>query len=100
MGLNKSKHKGVVVDNNWPTKEKDMHLAQLIMEEFAGKQESDSLGLFELVVNQEEKQMNFRLSNWVLVLAQRFNSLYGANQGDYVTRLVISRCMVQGQTLH
>ena len=37
---------------NWPTKEKDMHLAQLIMEEFASKEQSEALGLFELVVNQ------------------------------------------------
>lgn len=89
-----------MVDSRWPTKEKDMHLAQLIMEEFAVKQNTESLGLFELVVDQEEKRMNFRLSSWVLALAQQFNSLYGANQGDYITRLVISRCMVQGQTLH
>lgn len=86
--------------NNWPTKEKDMYLAQLIMEEFASKQDSESLGLFELVVSQEEKRMNFRLSNWVLALAQQFNSMYGVKQGDYVTRQVISRCMTQGQTVH
>ena len=79
---------------NWPTKEKDMHLAQLIMEEFASKEQSEALGLFELVVNQNEKRMNFRLSNWVLALAERFNSMYGPHQGDYVTRQVISRCMI------
>lgn len=88
------------MNNNWPTKDRDMQIAQLIMEEFASDQQSDSLGLFELVVNQEEKRMNFRLSNWVMVLAQRFNSLYGAAKGDQVTRKVISRCMVQGETLH
>ncbi len=88
------------MNNNWPTKEKDMHIAQLIMEEFATKHDSGSLGLFELVVNQHEKRMNFRLSSWVLALANHFNTLYGANQGDFVTRQVISQCMTQGQTLH
>ena len=88
------------MNKNWPTKEKDMHIAQLIMEEYAGKQNTESLGLFELVVNQDEKRMNFRLANWVLVLAQQFASMYGAIQGDYVIRQVISRCMIQGQTLH
>ena len=85
---------------NWPTKDKDMQIAQIIMEEYAIKQNSDALGLFELVVNQNEKRMNFRLSNWVLALAHQFNSMYGVNQGDEITRLVISNCMVQGQTLH
>ncbi|GGI92840.1 hypothetical protein [Legionella impletisoli] len=86
--------------NNWPTKNKDMHIAQLIMEEYAKDQESNTLGLFELVVNQNEKRMNFRLANWVVAIAQHFQSLYGANQGDYVTRQVISQCITQGQTIH
>lgn len=88
------------MNKNWPTKMKDMHIAQLIMEEFANKQNSESLGLFELVVDQHEKRMNFRLSNWVFALAEQFNSMYGANQGDFITRQVISSCMTQGQTLH
>ena len=96
----KRNDQGVWMSKRWPTKDEDMHIAQLIMEEYAHKQDSEALGLFELVVNQQEKRMNFRLSNWVLALAQRFNNIYGANQGEQVTRLVISRCMVQGQTLH
>lgn len=92
--------KGILMKNNWPTKDKDLQIAQLIMEEFATEQQSDSLGLFELVVNQQEKCMNFRLSPWVMVLAKHFNHLYGAAQGDEVTRKVISRCMIRDETLH
>lgn len=88
------------MNKNWPTKARDMHVAQRIMEEFAKDQNSESLGLFEIVVNQEKKRMDFRLSTWVQTLAEHFKSLYGANQGDYVTRQVISRCIVNGQTLH
>lgn len=88
------------MSKSWPTKQKDMHIAQSIMEEYAHKQKSESLGLFELVVDKEEKRMNFRIASWVLTLAQHFNSLYGPTQGDYVTRQVISRCMIQDQTLH
>jgi len=90
----------VFVDKNWPTKNKDMHIAHSIMEQYATQQNSGALGLFELVVNQTEKRMNFRLANWVLAIANRFNSLYGVNQGEEITRLVISHCMIQGQTLH
>lgn len=90
------------MNNNWPTKEKDMHIAQMIMEEYASRQDCEVLGLLELEVNQHEKCMNFRLANWVLTLAQQFIDMYGVNQGDYITRQVISRCMVQGenQSLH
>ena len=88
------------MNNNWPTKQRDINTAQQIMEEFAKEQNTDSLGLFELVVNQHEKRMNFRLADWVMALAHHFNAVYGASQGDYVTRQVISRCIIQEQTLH
>lgn len=85
---------------NWPTKDKDIYAAQCIMEEYATQQETDSLGLFELVVNQEEKRMDFRLSAWVFMLAEHFKTIYGNTQGDFVTRRVLSYCIVRGETLH
>lgn len=88
------------MNKDWPTKDKDMYTAQRIMEEYANEQNSDSLGLFELVVNQEEKRMDFRLSSWVLTLAEHFKSLYGVAHGDFVTRQVISRCITKDETVH
>lgn len=84
----------------WPTKEKDIRMARLIMDEYAEDSEHTSLGLFELVFHANEKQLSFRLAHWVLVLVHQFSSMYGAEQGDYVTRQVIGYCMTEGQTLH
>jgi hypothetical protein len=88
------------MSQNWTTREKDMLTARLIMEKYAHEQESDSLGLFEIVMNTSEKRLNFCLSGWVLILAKHFVSIYGASQGDFVTRRVITRCIIQDQTLH
>jgi hypothetical protein len=88
------------MSQNWPTRDNDLQVARVIMEEYANERESDSLGLFEIVVDQTEKKMNFCLSGWVVMLAKHFNSMYGINQGDFVTRQVITRCLTQGQTLH
>lgn len=77
-----------------------MSTAQRIMEEYATEQETDSLGLFELVVNQEEKRMDYRLSSWVVMLADHFKALYGATRGDFITRQVISYCITKGEILH
>lgn len=88
------------MSQNWPTRDQDLQTARVIMEEYANERESDSLGLFEIVVDQIEKRMNFRLSGWVVILAKHFASTYGASQGDFVTRRVISRCITQGETLH
>ncbi|QMT59337.1 MULTISPECIES: hypothetical protein [unclassified Legionella] len=88
------------MNQNWPTRDRDLQAARVIMEEYASERESDSLGLFEIVVDQTEKKMSFRLSAWVVTLAKHFNSMYGLSQGDFVTRQVITRCLTQGQTLH
>lgn len=88
------------MNQSWPTKDRDLQTARVIMEEYASERESDSLGLFEIVVDEIEKRMNFQLSGWVVALAKHFSSMYGAIQGDFVTRQVISRCITQGQTLH
>lgn len=88
------------MNKRWPTKERDMSTAQRIMEQYATDQETDSLGLFELVVNQEEKRMDFRLSSWVVILAEHFKALYGPSQGDFITRQVISHCIIKDEILH
>ena len=85
---------------NWPTQEKDMTIAQLIIEQYANETDSDSLGLFELVVDQKEKRMNFQLATWVVILANQFKALYGAEKGDLITRQVISRCLTGAETIH
>ena len=85
---------------NWPTRDRDLHTARVIMEEYASERESNSLGLFEIVVDTTEKRMNFCLSGWVIILAKHFKDVYGDIQGDFVTRQVITQCITQGQTLH
>lgn len=86
--------------SNWPTKDKDIFAASRIMEKYANDKNADSLGLFELVVNHKMKRMDFRLSSWVMILAEHFKLLYGANKGELVTRQVISYCFIKGETLH
>ncbi|MCC5791547.1 MAG: hypothetical protein JJT82_02930 [Legionellaceae bacterium] len=88
------------MNKNWPTKEKDLITAQRIMEDYASRHKLEALGLFEVVVDEIEKKMDFRLSPWVAVLAEHFQSQYGEAQGDYITRQVISRCMIKNQTIH
>ena len=85
---------------DWPTKEKDIQLAQGIMKEFSQKQERETLSFLDLVVDQKEKRMNFRLSNWVFAVSEQFNSLYGASQGDFVTRQILSQCITSGHVVH
>lgn len=87
-----------MTNKKWPTKNQDMQIANLIMEEYA--QDNNTLGLFELYVDQRTKRMNFRLASWVRALSVQFASMYGKNQGDFVTRKVLTNCIRHEQTLH
>jgi hypothetical protein len=89
------------MNKEWPNQEKDMQVAKLIIDEYAQEVDTDSLGLFELVVDEQKKSnTNLRLSGWVVALSRYFNKLYGAEQGNFVTKMVISRCITSGQTIH
>lgn len=88
------------MSENWPNREEDLSAAEQIIEEYANQNDTDALGLFELFLNTQEKRLNFRLSKWVLALTDHFQSLYGATQGEYVTRKVITCCLTNGQTRH
>lgn len=85
---------------NWPTKERDLQAARAIMQEYASERSVDSLGLFEVVVDPAEKRMDFRLSGWVVALASHFNEIYGHDEGEHITRKVVSACIRQDETIH
>lgn len=84
----------------WTTKEKDIRIANDILEKYADKRHTETLSLFELVVIEKEKRMDFRLADWVRVLALQFNDMYGVTQGEFVTRQVISHYIVREETIH
>jgi hypothetical protein len=84
---------------SWPTRLNDIVIAEEIMSQFIND-ETIGLNLFELVVDIKEKSMNFALSPWVTALASKYNKLYGEDEGEVVTRRVISLYMRQTQTLH
>lgn len=88
------------MNKEWPTQEKDMFVALRIIQEYADVSDCESIGLFELIFDEQKKRMSFRLSTWVKLLAEHFKDKYGADQGDFVTRQVISKYMTQGQTVH
>lgn len=87
------------MNKSWPTQLHDIILAEQIMSRYAASH-AGVLSLFELTVDKKEKVMDFRLSAWVMALTSHFTSLYGAKEGEWITRRVISHCMRDNQTLH
>ena len=88
------------MSQEWSTEESDLHSAALIIDSHADNPEGQPLGLFEMVVSNKTEALDLRLSNWVLALSQHFSDLYGDEQGDFVTRKIVSRCLTSGETVH
>lgn len=86
--------------SDWPTKEKDIDFATQILEGYANQTNCNSLGLFELVVDQKAKCMDYQLAQWVHYLASYFKATYGEDQGNTITGKVICYWLSEGQTMH
>lgn len=88
------------MQTNWPTKEKDLEVAKNIIEEYTRNQDSDVLGIFEVVVSQDKEVPDVHLAEWVVTLTDYFHEKYGYEQGDFVTKMVISNCITHGNIIH
>lgn len=88
------------MSQNWPTKEKDLRAARVIMEEYAKERNSEALGFFEVIYDARKKEMSFCLSGWVVLLLKHFNAKYGQAKGEMIARQIFTRCILQGHTVH
>ncbi len=88
------------MQSKWLTKEKDLEAAQNIIEEYARIHDGDSLGIFEVTVREDKEVPDVRLAEWVVNITDYFQEKYGPDQGDFVTKMVISRCLTQGNIIH
>lgn len=74
---------------------------KLLAEEIMSQYKTDgTLSLFELVIDLQQKKMAYDLSPWVLDLVTHFQSLYGQEQGEQVTREIISEYLRGEAVLH
>ena len=83
----------------WKTEERDLQLAEKIIDKYLDYSGGEPLGIFELEVGAGES-IDFRLSGWIRELHDEFETLYGQELGETVTRKVVSRCLTVGEILH
>ncbi len=87
------------MQKNWVTKESDLRVATNIIRKYLDNKQAGTLGLFELCLDNKEV-LDIKLSAWVLELVEYFYQLYGKDQGDFVTQMVLSKFLTNGHTIH
>ncbi|MDF2866807.1 MAG: uncharacterized protein K0S11_277 [Gammaproteobacteria bacterium] len=85
---------------NWPTEKNDMHVANAIIEKYLDLNEGEPLGLIEVIVNEKDEEVDVRPAAWVEELAEHFKEKYGYEYGQDITSMVITRCLLKGETIH
>jgi hypothetical protein len=86
--------------NEWPTEAFDLASAAEIVERYKDLNDGKQLGVFEMVVNANDEQVDLRLSDWVVELIDYFHREYGLEKGDYVAKMVVNRMLISGETIH
>lgn len=83
----------------WPTKETDLKAASAIIAKYLDLHETNSLGLFEVTPN-GANEPGVRLAEWVIEMVDYFKEQYGEEQGEWVSRLVVSKYLTMGHRIH
>ncbi len=82
----------------WDTKEYDLSIARKVIENYAN--DHKEIGLLQCVFNASKKSLSYELADWIPLIAKEFMDEYGAEQGDFITRKVISYLITNGDTVH
>lgn len=85
---------------DWPTQTEDMQAAEHIVGEYTELNEEEPLGLLKVIVNPPMKQVEVKVSDWVLQLLLHFSEQYGHEKGRDVTSKVVTRLILRHETIH
>jgi hypothetical protein len=85
---------------NWPTEKSDMQTANAIIEKYLDLSEGEPLGILEITVNEKNEEVDVKPAAWVEELAEYFREKYGQEYGQDITGMVITRCLLKGETIH
>lgn len=88
------------MQNDWPTREKDMAIAMAIIEKYIGDCGSETFHLMEFVFDTNKQNMDVPVPEWMFELTDYFTRQYGLEKGRDVIAKVLTRCLLQHQTLH
>ena len=84
---------------DWNTQDKDLKVADTIINKYLALNEGEPLGLLDIVVT-DNTAATCELSDWLLECAEYFCQQYGQARGLYVTKKIIARCIIGDSVVH
>lgn len=83
----------------WITQADDIEFAEQTINKHIELNEGEPIGLFEIVIKPNDA-VDICVADWVIELSNHFDEKYGKEKGAYITKMIVSRCLTRGETLH
>jgi hypothetical protein len=87
------------MNDNQKDIDKDLNLAQEILERHYDNLEFDAVGIQEVTIIQEGSSSVER-ADWVVELEELFEKKYGEKKGNLVAQKIMTRLLVKDETVH
>lgn len=85
---------------NWPTETTDWDMAQSVLDKYIDMNGGEPLGIIEVVISVDDHRVEYQVATWVKELTAIFCEKYGRQQGEIITKKIVSRCLTIGHTIH
>ncbi len=84
---------------SWPTKNKDLLVAQDIIDKYIDFNDGDELEVYEYVVD-NCLEIKCDQPEWVIELIETFQYKYGIDVGMEISLKILTNCMINNATIH
>lgn len=89
------------MQNDWPTQTQDLEIATDIINRHVELNDGEPLGMIEIVIDKKQlKPIEIRVPEWIQELIHHFRDHYGYEQGQVIASKIITKMLLQDETIH
>ena len=88
------------MQDNWITEQDDLSIATDIIEKHINLLDVDEHLPMPKIIARLDNALEYVTPDWMLEIAETFDDRYGLQQGDFVTRRVLTHFLLNGRVIH
>jgi hypothetical protein len=90
-----------LASQDWLTQQADMKTATNIINKHLDFNDGKPLAVLHVIMDHQSSQpLTIQVQDWVKELLEYFRDQYGWQEGETITGRVITRLLLQGETIH
>jgi len=85
---------------DWPSQDYDLQEARFIVAKYLQDHAGETLRFLDVTINHQTQKIKLRAPEWIVNILRYFDEKYGVKAGREVSKKVITRFLLQGETIH